>query len=164
MLKSFNRSLRTDEAGFAVFSGLDPTGAYSVNLWLGRPGAFYRKIGMMDVPCPAAYRNARPGLGQLVFRLVPPASIGGRICLGGLEGKPAFLSLVEEMQPDKKPFFTIDTIIGSNGSFFFAGLPPGRYNLWIPGIKGGDGFSTPLAHWSLDEGERRRDVDVGAQH
>jgi len=157
---SINKALRTDDAGEALFTGLVPESACRVFLGFGNPGSYFGKVKRDEVPSPAIYRGVRPGAGKLIFRLVPPASVSGRVSVEGVAQKVIFLSLMEERSPERGPVFTIDATMGSRGEFFFNGLPPGRYHLWIYEVSGGDHFNRPLTVIDLAEGERLRDLVV----
>ena len=91
------------------------------------------------------------------MRLVPPASIGGRVLIQGAAGEGACLTLVDEAK--EVMHFTLGAHLLENGEFLFTGLPPGRYHFWMSCMEGAR-FDRPLAAWDLNVGEDLRNVIV----
>ena len=91
---------------------------------------------------------------------MPPASLKGRILKEGLAGTLVFLTRIRGLESVAKPSFTINSILGPGGTFFFDGLPSGRYHLHVQGIQGGGDFTRPLAGFDLGEGERLSGVVI----
>jgi len=154
--KGLAKSARTDDQGIVEFSGVNITSCYQVVFGSGKPGEFHWREDRKEVPSPAGFRRVRPSREILVFRLVPPASVGGIINIDRAYGKLLCLNLMNDVFSEPLRGFGISTTIGQNGEFLFSGLPPGRYHLWTSAVKGRDSYKTPLAVWHLGEGEKRR--------
>lgn len=147
---------RTDGRGEASFAGLDPDQPLRIDVGVGTatPGSYGTAPW---VPDPPAYREVLPGGDPVLFRLVEPGAIEGLIRIRSPEGKFAVLSCMGPItQPWSTPVFNISSALDADGNFYFAGLPPGRYHLWMEGSRRGANFDRPLAVLDLAPGQRLR--------
>jgi hypothetical protein len=156
-----DRSGRTDARGRAEFLGLDATATYRVNVGFGQPGDYSADADDAGwAPSPAAYRGVRPIGGELVFRLVRSASVGGALRGPGAEGGRVHLSCLESPDAALPPLFSVGSALGRDGAFLFTGLPPGHYRLWAQGTEPESSPEHPLATLDVHEGEEVRDLLV----
>ena len=153
-----SRTARSDERGEVRFSGLGSAASYSIAFGLARPGGFYLSPAKprKEVPDPPAFRDVRPGEGVRVFRLVPPAEVEGTVVMDGgkPQGKGLTLSFMGARERPLPPVFSVSRRLDEKGAFFFTGLSPGRYHLWMQGVTGGGSIKEPLEVVDLRQGER----------
>lgn len=156
--KKFDIVARTNGEGLVKFSGLDLDSRYQICVGRGSPGNYFWNRDRNEVPSPAILHDMRPGDRDLVIRLVPPASIGGRVRIAGTAHKQVSLSLVDATTVER--FFTVGGDLGPEGEFLFTGLPPGRYHLWMETVEWSGKHDHPIAVWDLAAGEKMREVEV----
>jgi len=145
-----SQSGTSDAEGHVTFTGLLTGQRYGVRVGTGSPGGYF--AGGL-VPDPAAHNDVAPG-DSVSFRLVPPASVEGRIGAANAPGSTLTLSC---MGSGAKPVFGTSTTIDATGYFRIQGLPPGRYHLWssarLRGDTGGGSVAAPLMRLDVAAGE-----------
>lgn len=156
--KNFDVAEWSNDEGLVKFAGLDLSSRYQIYVGHGRPGNYFGNTDRNEVPSPAILHDVRPGARDLVIRLVPPASIGGRVRVAGTAHEQVCLSLVDATTVEQ--FFTVGGKLGPEGEFLFTGLPPGRYHLWMETMEWSGKHDRPIAVWDLGAGEKMREVEV----
>ncbi len=147
-------STSTDEQGLARFYGLNPDRAHRITLGLGRPGQFSPDRAAEWVPDPAAFTGVHPRGARLRITLVPASSIAGVLGVRVPAGKFANLSCIANPgTADEELLFTVSTALDPTGGFYFSGLPPGHYRLWMELPTPDGGLSRALATWELGRAE-----------
>jgi hypothetical protein len=76
-----------------------------------------------------------------------------------LEGKRICLSLVKEFGMEKRCIFTQSRSLTGTDTFYFNGLPPGCYHLWMNDQRAGF-LESPMGVVHLAPGEQLRCLDL----
>ncbi|MBV9885464.1 MAG: carboxypeptidase regulatory-like domain-containing protein, partial [Acidobacteria bacterium] len=139
-------TIRSEAGGHFQFRGIIP-GQY--RLRVARNGYVNQEYGQRSVTGPGATLTLRGGqeMKDLLFRLIPSATIAGRI--EDEDGEPiawAHVTALRSAYSDGKRTFTSVATNPTNdlGEYRLFGLPPGRYFIsatYRPGAVHGDGDS-----------------------